>query len=180
VWTAGNAVRELPDGNILLSFRNLSTIVRIDRQTGEIDWRLGAPPLSGQHGPTPLSNGNYLILDNGPFRVDQGEVPFPFSRVIEVDPATNEIVWQYQDPAAPQSFYTGGRGNAQRLPNGNTLINEADSGRFFEVTAGGEVVWEYVNPYFGPVDGSPPTQKNAAFRIYRYTAEEVATAQNVV
>jgi hypothetical protein len=33
-------------------------------------------------------------------------------------------------------------GNAQRLPNGNTLINEASFGRFFEVTPQGETVWE--------------------------------------
>ena len=38
--------------------------------------------------PTPLSNGNLLLLDNGPFRLDQsvaGGTPFPFSRVIELD-----------------------------------------------------------------------------------------------
>jgi len=61
VWTLGNAVRELPDGNILLSMRNTSSVVRINRQTGEIDWKLGAPPLAGQHAPTPLPDGNYLI-----------------------------------------------------------------------------------------------------------------------
>ncbi len=34
-WTHGNAVMELPDGNFLVSFRNISTIVKVDRQTGE-------------------------------------------------------------------------------------------------------------------------------------------------
>jgi hypothetical protein len=34
----------------------------------------------------------------------------------------------------------------QRLLNGNTLINEGWFGRFFEVTGGGSVGWEYVNP----------------------------------
>ncbi len=176
VWTLGNAVRELPDGNILLSMRNISSVVRINRQTGEIDWKLGAPPLAGQHAPTPLPNGNYLILDNGPFRVDQGNSPFPFSRVVEVDPATNKIIWKYQDPFA-ESFFSGGRGNAQRLPNGNTLINEAASGRFFEVTPDGDVVWEYVNPYFGPATAPPKAQNNNAFRVYRYSADEIAAAQ---
>jgi hypothetical protein len=103
-WTSGNAVRELADGNILLSMRNLSTVVRVNSRTGVIDWKLGPPPLSGQHAPTPLQNGNYLILDNGPFRVDQGVLsrPFPFSRVIEVNPISKEIVWEYQDPGAPK------------------------------------------------------------------------------
>jgi hypothetical protein len=40
-------------------------------------------------------------------------------------------------------------GNAQRLPNGNTLVCESSFGRFFEVTKDGEIVWEYVNLFFG-------------------------------
>ena len=37
--------------------------------------------------------------------------------------------------------------SAQRLPNGNTLICEADLGRVFEVTYDDlETVWEYINP----------------------------------
>ena len=53
-WTHGNGVAELPNGDIVLSFRNISTVIIIDRKTGEIIWKLGAPPLSGQHAPTPL------------------------------------------------------------------------------------------------------------------------------
>ena len=65
-------------------------------------------------------------------------------------------------------------GNAQRLPNGNTLINEASIGRFFEVTRDGEIVWEYINPFFGgPANG----QTNAVFRALRYSAEEIDRAK---
>ena len=60
------------------------------------------------------------------------------------------------------------------MPNGNTLINEGVFGRFFEVTAEGEVVWEYVNPYFG---GPPKAQTNQVFRAYRYAVEEIERAQ---
>jgi hypothetical protein len=67
-------------------------------------------------------------------------------------------------------------GNAQRLPNGNTVINEASFGRFFEVTAQGETVWEYVNPYFG---GPPNAQTNIVFGAYRYTPEEIAAARSM-
>ena len=74
--------------------------------------------------------------------------PLPFSRVIEINPATNEIGWTYQDRPV-SNFFSPRMGNAQPLPNGNTLINEASFGRFFEVTRDGEIVWEYVNPYFG-------------------------------
>jgi hypothetical protein len=171
-WPFANGFCELPDGNIMLSFRNISTVVMIDRRTGEIYWKLGAPPLSGQHAPTILPNGHILLFDNGPHRLDQ---TFPFSRVLEIDPATKEIVWKYQETPV-SNFFSPRISNAQRLPNGNTLINEGWFGRFFEVTPEGAVVWEYVNPYFG---GSlrPQEQTNQVFRAYRYTAAEIARAQ---
>ena len=159
----------------MVSFRNISTIVRIDRRSSKVVWTLRSPVVSGQHAPTPLANGNILIFDNGPHRLDQ---TFPFSRVIEVNPATNQIVWKYQE-AFPQNFYSDRISNAQRLPNGNTLINEGMFGRFFEVTSAGEVVWEYVNPYFGPASAAPALQSNNVFRAYRYSEEEVAKARAV-
>jgi hypothetical protein len=180
-WTHGNGIAELPDGNILLSFRQISTVVRINRQTGAIDWKLGAPPLSGQHAPTPLPGGNILLFDNGPFRVDAGAQPF--SRVLEINPTTKEIIWRYQDGTGPGSnhfFFSSRISNAQRLPNGNTLINEGLDGRFFEVTTDGDVVWEYVNPNFGPATAPPKGQTNNVFRIYRYSAEQIAAARKTV
>jgi len=175
-WTHGNAIVELSDGDLLISFRNISTIVKIARSSGRVVWRLGPPPLAGQHAPEPLPNGNILIFDNGPDRLDQA---FPFSRVIEVNPSTNEIVWKYQEPSA-DNFYSSRISHAQRLPNGNTLINEGLFGRFFEVTPAGEVVWEYVNPYFGPATRPAQAQTNSVFRAYRHSEEEIARARNTV
>jgi hypothetical protein len=172
-WTHANAVFEQPDGNLLVSFRNISTVIRIDRRTGGITWKLGAPPLAGQHAPNLLANGNVLIFDNGPHRLDES---FPFSRVLEINPATNEIVWKYQEPR-PFNFYSPRISNAQRLPNGNTLINEGVFGRFFEVTSSGEVVWEFVNPHFGPESAAPKAQNNGVFRVYRYSDDEIARAR---
>ena len=166
----GNSILELPNGDILASSRPTSTVIRIDRKTGEIVWKLGPPILAGQHAPISLENGNILIFDNGVHRLDD---PLPFSRVIEINPATNEIVWTYQDRAV-SNFFSPRMGNAQRLPNGNTLINEASFGRFFEVTRDGEIVWEYVNPFFG---GPPHAETNEVFRALRYSAEEIARAE---
>jgi uncharacterized protein (UPF0248 family) len=175
LWAHGNSVQELPDGDILASYRPTSTVVRISRKTGKIVWRLGPPTISGQHAPTLLANGNILIFDNGVHRLDDS---MPYSRVIEVNPATNEIVWKYQDKPA-WNFFSPRMGLAQRLPNGNTLITESSFGRFFEVTSQGEIVWEYVNPFFGkPFFGGPPSsESNWVFRALRYTAEEIARAR---
>ena len=60
-WTHGNAIVELTDGNLLVSFRNISTIVKIERRTGKIMWTLGAPPLSAQHAPTPLPGRTHRL-----------------------------------------------------------------------------------------------------------------------
>ena len=170
-WTHGNGVAELPNGDIVLSFRNISTVIIIDRKTGKISWKLGAPPLSGQHAPMPLPNGNLLLFDNGPHRLDH---TMPFSRIIEVDLPTKQIVWKYQEKRE-SDFFSPRISNAQRLPNGNTLICEGDFGRLFEVTLDGELVWEFVNPYFGE---GPTGPNNRVFRAYRYSEEEIARAKD--
>jgi outer membrane protein assembly factor BamB len=86
-----------------------------------------------------LKNNNILIFDNG------SAAERAHSRVIEVDPVTKKIVWEYKsDP--PAKFFARVMGAAQRLPNGNTLITASDSGYVFEVTRAGETVWEFYNP----------------------------------
>ena len=120
-WTHGNTVAETADGNLAGQLpQHLDR--RHDRARDRQD-RLGArrpPPLAQQHDPRPLPNGNVLIFDNGTHRRDH---PATFSRVIEVDPRTSEIVWQYTDQSLFEFFspYISG---AQRLANGNTLICE--------------------------------------------------------
>ena len=169
-WTLVNGIAEWPNGAISVSMRNISQVITVARPSGEIVWKLGSPPLSGQHAPVPLPNGNLLLFDNGPHRFDHS---FPHSRVLEIDVPTKETVWRYQESRV-SDFFSPRISNAQRLPNGNTLINEGWFGRFFEVTTQGEVVWEYVNPYFtGPADAL----LNQVFRVYRYSAEEIERAR---
>ena len=62
-----------------------------------------------------------------------------------MDPLKRKIVWEYVEKP-PELFYSSTAGASQRLPNGNTLITESAKGRVFEVTADGEVVWEFFNP----------------------------------
>lgn len=90
------------------------------------------------------------------------------SRVLEINPVTLEIVWQYTSaeagfsvPTDSYKFYSPYISSAQRLPNGNTLITEGSNGRLFEVTAEHELVWEYVSPY---TDGR---NTNMVYRSYR-------------
>lgn len=170
-----------PD-NILIDSREANFVAIIDKKTGHVVWRLGPDlPLardvkrtvprpvdqfSGQHDahliPKGLPGaGNLLLFDN------QGTAGYPpltlqvnaGSRILEIDPVTRQIVWEYtgEDSDRPGwSFSSTFISSARRLPNGNTLIDEGMNGRIFQVTANGEIVWEFVNPWFGrsPVGGS--------------------------
>jgi len=84
--------------------------------------------------------------------------------MIEFDPVTMAIVWEYAGtPETP--FGSAIRGDQQRLANGNTLITESDTGRILEVTAEGDVVWEFRNPARGGKGGNRVAIVNHAQRI---------------
>ena len=144
-------------GNIIFSYRSVDIIGVIERETGKIVWAWGPGELDGQHKPHMLPNGNILIFDNGTLR--------GYSRVIELDPLTEEIVWEYT--AEPkEEFLSRYISGAQRLPNGNTLICEGAKCHLFEVTTKKEVVWDYVSPF--REEGALST-----YRCLRYSPEYV-------
>ena len=166
--------------NILVGSRNANFMVIIDKKTGHIVWRLGpdyparsqgklprpVDQIVGQHNPHLIApglpgEGNLLLFDN------QGEGGYPpaamqtnpGSRVLEIDPVKKEIVWAYtglDSDRAVWTFHSSFISNAERLPNGNTFINEGMNGRFFQVTPAGEIVWEYINPHFTHTNGRRP------------------------
>ncbi|HEX2463687.1 MAG TPA: arylsulfotransferase family protein [Thermoanaerobaculia bacterium] len=124
-------------GNLLLCLRNPGLLLILDRDTKQVVWSWGPGELDGPHMPTLLDDGRLLVFDNGTDR--------DHSRVIELDPVTLQVTWEYRaDP--PSAFHSKWRGSSQRLPNGDTLICDSDRGRVFEVTPGGETVWEFWNP----------------------------------
>ncbi|MEO1084419.1 MAG: arylsulfotransferase family protein, partial [Acidobacteriota bacterium] len=119
---------------VTVRHQNLLAVVDIDRE--KLVWVWGPGELQYPHEGRWLENGHLLVFDNG--TRDRG-----YSRVVEVDPLTGEIVWSYQ-AKKPSAFFTSGRGTAQKLPNGNVLISSANQGRVFEVTPQGRTVWRYV------------------------------------
>ena len=147
-----------PD-NVLVCSRHQDTVAILDWRTKELVWAWGQGVLSGPHDASWLANGHLLVFDNG---LERG-----WSRVVEVDPATGEIVWQYRDEQ-PEGFFTLSRGSAQRLANGDTLIAESDRGRAFEVTPDGEIVWEYFSPHVNEQD-----ERATIVRMKRHPAAEI-------
>jgi len=131
--------------------------------------------ISGQHDAHLIPEGvpgagNLLVFDN------QGGAGFPpaalgifsASRILEIDPVKKEIVWQYTGADSDRpvwSFHSSFISSARRLPNGNTLIDEGMNGRIFQITPQGEIVWEYVSPYFA--QATVATQKLYSNWVYR-------------
>jgi hypothetical protein len=174
-----NSVCFLKDGNVLASLRSVSAVIIISKHTGEVIWHLDSTVVAQQHCASELDSGNILIFDNGTYRFHESAT---YSRVIEVDRETKDIVWQYRDRAFPMAFFTPFMGGVQRLKNGNTFITEAAFGRMFEVTPTGSIVWEYINPHLASYEGLNAKEledigfdypSNAVFRAYKYTPEEV-------
>jgi hypothetical protein len=137
------AAREVPGvcrrGDLLVSFRNLDLIAFIRPEESRIVWSWGPGELEGQHNPVLLDSGNIMIFDNG----SNGR---GWSRVVEMDPRTKTIAWEYHgEPKS--SFYSGSSSAVQVLQNGNVVITSAEQGRVFEVTRDKEIVWEYWNSF---------------------------------
>ncbi|WP_070106193.1 aryl-sulfate sulfotransferase [Burkholderia plantarii] len=173
-WPLVNGLGVNARGEVLMSLRTTSGIIAVDRQTGGVTMHIPPSLVSHQHAPVALANGNILTFDNGNFRTG---AHVAFSRVLEIDPASGEVVWSYADDMV-NMFYSAFMGNAQRLPNGNTHITESASGRLFEVTPAGEVVWEYVIPWFGEYPDEAarrtgPGQLNSVFQTLRYRREQL-------
>ncbi len=132
-WIHINSIQLRPRGNLILSIRNRRKIVSLSPDLQTVEWELGGigsdfafpdptDQFYAQHSATELPNGNILTFDNGFLRpeAEGGE----YSRVLELrldeQAGTAVKVWEHRtDPDLFVSHF----GSAQRLRNGNTLVN---------------------------------------------------------
>lgn len=200
-WYDKGDERFHPD-NIIFDSREANFIAIISKKSGKIVWQLGPDfqksrelqkigVIIGPHLahliPQGLPGaGNILVFDNGGWagygipstnskkglKVSRRD----YSRVLEINPVTLQVVWQYTPkeaglmvPFNSNHLYSPLISGAQRLPNGNTLITVGMDGRLLEVTRSCELVWEYISPYFY---GAFPTM-NEVYRAYRYPYDYV-------
>lgn len=124
-------------GNALVHMLGIGVTAVVDLDAGRVVWaRHSDKPF--KHDPKVLPNGHWLVFENQYERES--------SAVLEIDPASDEVVWEY-GVSRPGTFYSKTCGTADRLPNGDTLITESDAGRAFEVGRAGEIVWEFDSPH---------------------------------
>lgn len=157
--THANALEIASDGNILISVRHTDEVIKIDRATGDIIWRLGGSQshnndftyrgdslggISHQHAPVMLDNGNVLIFDNGNSRTGEGRVSRAVEYALDEQALTATLVWEY---STDEKHFSPNRGSVQRLSNGNTLINFVSrQPNIIEVSPEGEIVLEITLP----------------------------------
>jgi hypothetical protein len=157
-------------------------------------YRAGTPKeakLFQQHNATWIPQGypgagDIMVFNNGLGRqystVDQWTPPVGTDGKYILTPGKaygpSDFSWTYR-ASPPSSLYDEAISGAQRLPNGNTLIDSGTHGRFIEVNAAKETVWEYINPVvksgpLGRTDAIPADSArqgefmNACFRVLRY------------
>ena len=144
-WTHGNAIDLDGDGNVIVSFRNLNEVTKIDTRTGDVVWRLGGrrneftfvdaptPSFVGQHSARASAPGSLLLLDNiGDPAQSRAE-----RYAIDERAHTARLV---------QSYGTAGvmtliGGSVQPLSGGRTLVSFGTAGHVEEYDADGRVVW---------------------------------------
>ncbi len=172
------------DGNLLISNYSVD-IWKINRQTGQIMWRLGGPNNQfsfvgedpGQavkhfasHAVNRLPNGHILLYCNGNQQGTRSSVVYEYA-LDEVNKVAT-LVWSYT-PSSP--IYGWHRGDAQRLPNGNTFIGWGGAGfqhipACTEVTPDGRVVFQ--------LTFNDPTLES--YRAFRFAYPPQSQANQVI
>jgi hypothetical protein len=155
--------------NIIIGSASTGLIAIIDHQTGDVVWRVGpdyspgmpeadiGPLIAMHHAHTVPAGlpgeGNVIVFDNGGSSGYGGpggglsKYTRDYTRVVEFNPLSLQIEWEYSPAHGDYLPYSFRLGSAQRLPNGNTLITSGIQGIVLEVTPDKEIVWEYVNTY---------------------------------
>lgn len=159
-YVHGNAVERDFDGNLLISSRSMDEVTKINRQTGDIIWRMGGENnqftfvndnipehFRQQHDVRRIANGNITILNNGNYLPNQISSAKEY-QLDEVNKVAT-LIWFYEHPDVNgNKVFARASGNAQRLPNGNTMISWGtivfDKGipNMTEVDMNKNIVWE--------------------------------------
>jgi hypothetical protein len=161
-----NSVDEDADGNVIVSGRHTWTVYKIDRETGDVIWRLGGKrsdfklgrgvKTSWQHDALVQPGGTLTIFDNG------AAAPGPAFRKhtravtlrLDTQAKTATLVSSFVHPLG---LLSQSQGNVQRLPNGDDFVGYGSRRWFTEYSPTGEVL----------LDGRLAAG-NSSYRTYRF------------
>ncbi len=137
----------LDAGDVMMSIRNPNLVVIFDPDTLEVKWSQTGPWVR-QHDPDFTDTGEIAVYDNrNDGMMQKGH--FGGSRIVMIKPEVpmgGEVRIAFQN-SEETPFFSPKQGTVNVLENQNMLITETHTGRVFEVTPDGEVVWTYINAY---------------------------------
>jgi hypothetical protein len=157
------------DNNLLVSARETSTVYKIDRNTGEIIWRLGGKKsdfemgpgtrFAYQHDARRLPDGTISIFDNGTLVFDNGlpkavEASRGIVLKLHHEKKSASLVHQYTHP---DEMNADAAGNVQRLPNGDLFIGWGRALAVSEFSEGGKLLFDLELP-----------PENRTYRAFRF------------
>jgi len=172
-----NSIAVDTDDNLLVSSRNTHTVYKVDRQTGDIIWRMGGrnsdfdiesdAGFAWQHDARRQQDGSLTIFDNG----------YERSRalVLNVDEVGFRVSLT-RSYARGSWLHALSQGNVQILPNGNVFVGWGAEPYVSEFTADGALIFdaelapEYVSyrafraPWGGGGAGAPAVVSHRAGR----------------
>ena len=151
------------DGNFLISAKGTSAVYKVDRESGEVLWRLGGKESDFEMGPGTRTvsqhdarrqeDGTITIFDNGaPPQVHEQSRGIVVS--LDMDEMSADLVREYTHP---KELVSTSQGNAQVLPNGNVFVGWGSAPFFSEYSKEGELLFD------ASFRGS--TQSYRAFRL---------------
>ena len=145
-----NSVKALPEGvrsrlfdpgDLVVSLRNISTLLVLDGDTMEVKWHTTGP-FFRQHDPIFLPGDRISVFDNRPVANDDDSQE---SQIMEVNARTGEAtVVLGGDGPGEEPFYSEILGDHEYLSNGNVLVTPGD-GRVLEYTPDGRLAWWWQN-----------------------------------
>jgi hypothetical protein len=145
-FTHGNSIAFDTDGKLLLSFRSLNEITKVDPTTGEVLWRFGGLAnqftilsdrrggFQHQHGVRSAGPGQLLVFDNG------SAAPSRFVRYL-MNPVTRtaSLIMEFVDSPG---IWTPTGGSTQYYANGHVGMAFGRAGRIVEIDESGNRAWE--------------------------------------
>ena len=142
-FTHGNAIDLDADGNLLVSFRSLNEVTKVNTTTGAVIWRMGgrrnqftftgpgSPGFQGQHNVRAAGAGRMILLDN------TGSADSRYERYA-VDVVTMTATLEQWYSSSVQTLIGG---SVQQSGAGRFLVSFGTQGRVEEFDQSGATLW---------------------------------------
>ncbi|HEX5801156.1 MAG TPA: arylsulfotransferase family protein [Gaiellaceae bacterium] len=160
-----NSVDVDDDGDLIVSARNTHAVYKLDRDTGEVIWRLGGKEsdyalgpgvrFAWQHDARRQPDDTLTLFDNVAAEEDEGGASRVIVLRLDDEPRRATLERSYRHPTGLLSTT---QGNAQFLPGGHVFVGWGSQRWFTEFDSDGDVAF----------DGSFGSEGADSYRAYRF------------